>query len=163
MPRSTRFAVAVLATTAGLAVAQEFRTISPIRAPRTPLPQGAQRVVPQKSVDRAKVEEAVAKIAAAWNTPDLERHLAPGFHDRARLTDNLASRAPRDARLRVLGIQGMQVLDQYLQPGSAGRPPTIVSQVSVTVRTQIEFNDAAGFQRLDGTNELVIEIPEIAR
>jgi hypothetical protein len=164
VPRNTlrSIALAILATAACAASAQEFRAINPIRAPRAPLPPLAERVVPQKSVPREKVEEAVATIAAAWNTPTLARHLSKNFYDRDRLLDNLASQAPRDARLRVMGIQGMQVLDQYIVPKPAG-PRTMVSQVSVTVRTQVEYNDASGFQRLDGTNELIIEISEAAR
>ena len=164
MPRNTlrSIASAVLITVACAAAAQEFRAINPIRAPRAPLPPLAERVVPQKPVPREKVEAAVATIAAAWNTPNLARHLSKNFYDRDRLLDNLASQAPRDARLRVMGIQGMQVLDQYIVPKSAGLR-TMVSQVSVTVRTQVEYNDASGFQRLDGTNELIIEISEPAR
>ena len=35
----------------------------------------------------------------------------------------------------------------------------LVSRVSVTVRTQVEFNDpVAGFQARDGTNELVMTL-----
>jgi hypothetical protein len=157
------FLASILAAAAFCATAQEFRAINPIRAPRAQLPAGAQRVVPQKPVPREKVEAAVAKVTAAWNTPELERVLAQDFYDRTRLLDNLASKAPRDARLRVVGIQGVQLLDQYIRPATAQNPyRAMVSQLSVTVRTQIEFNDATGFQRLDGTNEFIIDLTEPA-
>ena len=45
------------------------------------------------------------------------------------------------------------MLDQYRQAG------LLVSRVSVTVRTQVEFNDAtAGFQARDGVNEFVLTL-----
>lgn len=156
--------LAVLAGVALPTIAQEFRAIAPIRAPRVALPAGAVRVSPPIPVPREVVEAAVERITASWNTPALEQHLSAGFYDRNRLLDTLNSSVPRDAKLRVLGIQAVQLLDQYRVPAGRDRPiDAIVSQVSVTVRTQVEFNEPSGtFRRLDGTNELIIEIPEPA-
>ncbi|HRA23932.1 MAG TPA: hypothetical protein PLK52_10245, partial [Usitatibacteraceae bacterium] len=75
-----------------------------------------------------------------------------GFQRRAELADAMQAKVPRDASLRVTAIQGWQVLDQWRLGGA------LVSRVSVTVRTQVEFSDAAGFQARDGTNEWVMTI-----
>jgi len=159
--RARRLAAAVLALSALAAGAQEFRALNPIRTPKSRPPEGAVRVVPPAPVPQAAVEDAVRQVMAAWNTPDLAKHLGGGFYDRSRLADAVASVVPRDAALRVLSIQGVQLLDQYDLAPAPGRPFGVrVSQVSVTVRTQVEFNDAAGFQALDGTNEYVIDVKE---
>ena len=154
-------ALVALAASCSGALAQEFRAINPIRTPGAKAPAGAVRVAPPAAVRRESVEDAVGRVASAWNTPDLAGHLGGGFPDRTRLLDAIASGVPRDARIRVLGIQGFRVLDQFDLAPTAQVPMTVrVSQVSVTVRTQVEFTDAAGFQALDGTNELVIDLKE---
>ena len=68
----------------------------------------------------------------------------------------LAAGVPRDAGLRIVSIQGSQILTQYTMAGPDGQQ-ALYSRVSVTVRTQVEYNDAQkGFQRLEGTNDLVL-------
>ena len=58
---------------------------------------------------------------------------------------------PAAPRQPLLSPEGQESLgDGRWQP---------VSRVSATVRTQIEYNDPrTGFQRLDGTNELVLVV-----
>jgi hypothetical protein len=155
-------ASAILVTVACAASAQEFRAINPIRAPRAPLPPLAERVVPQKPVPREKVEEAVATIAAAWNTPTLARHLSKNFYDRDRLLDNLASQSPRDARLRVCR-----------HPGHAGARPIRRAQAGRRAHDGLaglgHGAHAGRVQRRERIpaarrhNELIIEISELAR
>jgi hypothetical protein len=149
-----------------LAHAQEARRLNRIPRPEataTPaLPPGARAVTSIRPVSAARVEAVVREIASAWNTPRLGPLLSANFYDRSRLLDALQTKVPRDARLRVLGIQGVQTLSQYLQKGTAGKEQ-LVSRVSVTVQTQVEYNDPkAGFQRLEGTNEYILLITEPA-
>lgn len=143
-----------LAVLAGApALAQEGRTFNPIARPaaRAALPDGAVRVSPPRPVSRERIEAAVATVAKAWSERNLDAVLAPGFSRRAELLDALQVKVPRDATLRITAIQGWQVLDQWRHDG------LLVSRVSVTVRTQVEFSDpAAGFQARDGTNEIVM-------
>ena len=143
-----------LLAAAPLAIAQEGRAFNPIARPaaRPALPDGAVRVTPPLPVPRERVEAAVATVAKAWSDKRLETVLAPGFQRRAELADAMQAKVPRDASLRVTAIQGWQVLDQWRLGGA------LVSRVSVTVRTQVEFSDAAGFQARDGTNEWVMTI-----
>jgi hypothetical protein len=109
-------------------------------------------------VSRERVEAAVREIVAAWGDRRLDEVLAAGFYDRDRLRDVIEARVPRDARLRIVAIQGFQVVDQWL----LGR--TLVSRVSVTVRTQLEYNDpAAGLQRRDGVNDFLFPVGERVR
>lgn len=159
-----RYLVPLAAALIGLphVYAQEVRQLNRIATPSTAqkLPPGTRTGASQQPVSAARVEEAVKKIAAAWNTPNLAPMLADSFYDKSRLVDALSTKVPRDARLRVLSVQGIQTLNQYLQKSASGMEQRI-SRVSVTVRTQLEYNDPqAGFQRLDGTNEFILLIAE---
>ncbi|HQY46200.1 MAG TPA: hypothetical protein PLE38_04580 [Usitatibacteraceae bacterium] len=144
--------LAALLAAAPQAYAQEGRAFNPIARPaaRPALPDGAVRVTPPQPVPRERVEAAVATVAKAWSDKRLESVLAPGFQRRAELADAMQAKVPRDAKLRVVAIQGWQVLDQHRREGE------LVTQVSVTVRTQVEFSDAAGFQAREGTSEFVL-------
>jgi hypothetical protein len=155
----------VLGTLAAGAVhAQEFRLLNPITTPgvRAPLPAGAQPVAQPRTIDRRQLEAAVQTLAAAWNTPALEAKLSDTFYDKSRLDDVLNTSVPRDAKLRVLGIQGVQILDQYKIPDASGLFDTYVSRVSVTARTQVEFTSTtdSSFQRRDGTNEFILKVTQ---
>ncbi|HQW37094.1 MAG TPA: hypothetical protein PLO00_00180 [Usitatibacteraceae bacterium] len=146
--------LAALLAAAPQAYAQEGRAFNPIARPaaRPALPDGAVRVNPPIPVTREEIARAMDEVAQAWNDRRLESILAPGFQRRAELADAMQAKVPRDASLRVTAIQGWQVLDQWRLGGA------LVSRVSVTVRTQVEFSDAAGFQARDGTNEWVMTI-----
>ncbi len=144
-----------------IAQAQEFRQLNRIASPGA-APAGTRAVQQTREVPKAKVEAAVAQIAAAWNTPNLESTLADNFYGKSRLDDALATKVPRDAKLQIMAIQGMQTLGQYAKANASGGED-LISRVSVTVRTQIEYNDPrTGFQRLDGTNEFIVLITEPA-
>ena len=136
------------------AVAREFRVLNAIPAPAR-LPEGAAAVQEIKPVDRRIIEATVRKLAASWNTQDLEKYLGDDFYDKQRLSDNILNFIQRDGKLRVLGVQGQQTLQQYKEGGK------LVSRVSVVVNTQIEFNHpTAGFQRFPGRTELVFKVKQ---
>lgn len=142
--------------------AQEFRQLNRIATPGATqgLPAGASVLTNARPVPIARIESSVKGIAAAWNTQQLDSYLAKNFNDRSRLLDTLNASVPRDASLRVLSIQGSQTLLQYTQRDPDGTQ-AIHSRVSVTVRTQVEFTDTKGvFQRLDGTNDLILLFSE---
>jgi len=148
--------LAVLALASPLQ-ANESRTFSRIQSAE-PLPAGATRLNVQQPVSRGLVERAVANIAAQWNTANLEEVLADEFYDAQRLEDTVLGIVPRDAVLRVLSIQGQQVLQQYLLQGNR------YSRVSVTVTTQVEFTDSSGvYQRREGVAEWILKITERAK
>lgn len=156
--------MAFLALSTDHVFSQEFRALRPIATPETaPLPAGAQPVdgafVP---VDRRAVEEATRDLLAKWNTPEFGDALAETFFDRTRLQDALDTAVPRDARLGLLSVQGVQTLDQQVVPDPTGLPiDTVVSTVSATVRLQAEFNDPSrGFQRREGVNELILRVTQ---
>lgn len=136
--------------------------MNPIATPKSSLrlPQGARAMDVIRPVSAETVEAAVRQLAAAWNTPNLPKYLAPNFYGKDRLVESVNRQLPRDAKLRVLGIQSMQTVAQYIQPDGDGRE-LVVSRVSVTVRTQIEFNDPrTGLRRLEGTNEFTLRVAE---
>lgn len=136
-------------------IAQEFRQLNRIPQPQAArLPPGARSMnVP---IADGVVRMALDRVVTAWNTATLRDYLADNFPDRSRLADTLLATAPRDARLRILSVQGVQTLTQYVTPGR-DRRDVLFSRVSVTARTQIEFNDPVrGFQRIEGTNEFIL-------
>jgi len=156
MTANIRIRVAtLLMVTCGTAVnAQESRTINPIARPqvKAALPSGAIAINPPIPVPREKVEAAVQKLAAAWSERKLDSVLGSQFNDRDRLVDALETKVPRDARLRVVSVQGWQVLEQHRVGGF------LVSKLSVTASTQVEFSGATGYQVRPGTNEYIITL-----
>jgi hypothetical protein len=157
MKTPTRIALLLAVLAAIPAPAQEGRQFNPIARPAAapPLPAGATRVSPPRPIAKERIEEAVAQVASAWNERRVDRVLAPGFQRAQELSDAMQTKVPRDAVLRVMAIQGWQVLEQYR------RSAQLVSKVSVTVRTQVEFGDAAaGYQVRDGINEYVITLTD---
>jgi len=143
-----------------LAQAGEFRQLQPIPTPQK-LPKGAAPVQEPQAVDGAGVKKAVNDLMKAWNTSELASKLGDQFFDKQRLLESMSEKVPRDANVRVLGIQNVQVLQQYLEPGADGKGRTLVSRVSATAQTQIEYRDPQrGFQRVDGVNELIFEVRE---
>lgn len=152
---------------AGPSQSAEFRRANPLPRPEL-LQRGAAGAVARiiEPVSRARVEAAIRRVFDTYTNMSpgrLEAVLAESFFDRDRLVDNLTEALPRDARLRVLGIEAIQTLEQTIDVAPDGRQ-TRISVVSVTVRSQFEFNDpVSGFTRLDGTNEYLLRIKEPLR
>ncbi len=140
--------------------ARGFRQFNPISSPNTRLPKGAEPVAEAVPIPPAAARDAVRQVLGKWNENDLDKHLDENFYDRQRLLDNLADDVPRDARIRVLSIRNVRPLQQYITPATTpGGKPTLSSIVSVTARTQIEYNDPErGFQRRPGTNDMILRI-----
>lgn len=138
------------------ALSQESRPFNPIARPDASAPSAMPGTAPAPEALREMVMKTAQAVASAWNTPDLEKLLSPSFYDRQRLLDAIATQVPRDARLRIVGVQAMQVLGTSKRRARDGRGEETVTRVSVTLQTQIEFNDPVrGFQRLEGVNEAV--------
>jgi len=156
--KSIMIVVFLLMMTQGVE-ASEFRRIRPIPAPSK---KGPEVIKPLKKfipLNREVVENAMKKIVNFWSRNDLQKVLGKEFYDRERLQDAMNSKVPRDARLDILSIQGIQTLGQEIVKGEKGE--MVVSTVSVTARTEVLYNDPQkGLQRLEGTNEYIIRIKE---
>lgn len=109
-------------------------------------------------VSRDVITSAVEEVVQHWNQRELESVLSDQFFDRERLKQSMDTRVPRDANLRVQAVRDVQTLRQYIEEGANGGLGNIVSVVSATVETQIEYNTGEGFVRLPGVNEFIIEI-----
>ncbi len=154
MQRLTLLLTLLFVTAVCGAQAGEFRAFKPIPAPGA-APKGAKPVAELEPIDPARAGEAAGEVFNAWNNGSLEKHLANDFYDKSRLLDAMDEKVPRDARVRVMSVRGVQTLQQY-QRGNE-----IISTISVTANTQIEFNDAQrGFRRLEGVNEYILRITE---
>jgi len=141
---------------AGAAMASEFRAFRPILTPAAAgTGSGAQQII--QPVSRTVAKKIADKIVAAWNGNQINSVLAENFYDRSRLNDAMNVKVPRDARLSVLGIQDVQTLGQQVEDAQGDRQ--LVSTVSITLKTQITFNDPVnGYQRRVGTNEYIVRV-----
>jgi hypothetical protein len=137
----------------------DFRAFNPIPTPNAKMPPGTTPVTKPIPVDAREVEKAVEKIIGAWNTPNLDTKLGSDFYNKSRLLDTMATNVPKDAKIRLLAVQGIQTLNQHIAPDPLNGSSLLVSMVSATARTQIEFNDPVrGFQRGEGTNEYILRV-----
>ncbi len=145
--------------------ARQFRSLTPIASPKAPvanLPEGVVPLEQPQPLSRGEVEPLVRELVEQWNTAGMAETLSDQFHDKSRLLDVVDTGVPRDAKLRIQSIQGVQTLQQYIKPGSGDERGEMVSIVSATVQTQLEFNSASGFTRLQGTNEFIMEVTQAA-
>ena len=144
--------------------ARQFRLLTPIASPETEgadLPKGAVAVEQRQPLTRGEVEPLIRDVIAKWNTGEMAGTLSDQFYDASRLLDVMDTGVPRDAKLRIQSIQGIQTLQQYLIPADNDRQ-SLVSIVSATARTQLEFNSSTGFTRLPGKNEFILKVTQIA-
>ncbi len=169
MPEKTILITVLLISITGLVAnisqARQFRLLTPIASPEQPLanvPAGAVAVEAVTPLSRQVVEPMVRKVIEQWNTPGMISTLSDQFYDKSRLLDVMDTGVPRDAKLRVQSIQGIQTLQQYINPGAGTERGEMVSIVSATVQTQLEFNSSNGFTRLPGTNEFILQITQTA-
>ena len=133
--------------------AREFRDIQRLNKPSA---DGITNGKIIKPVEKTVVESVVEKIFNSYNTPEFDSLLSKNFYNKDRLTTAIDEKVPKDAAMRVLGIRGVETLGQTLQGNR------LVSTVSVTVKAQMEFNNASGFQRRESTNELILKITQDA-
>ncbi|MFK7977680.1 MAG: hypothetical protein AB8C02_16210 [Halioglobus sp.] len=142
--------------------AREFRSFNPVSA-AVELPQGAKPVENLKPVAPELVQKAVAQLMASWATPEMQAYLSKDFYDKDRLEDVIDTLVPRDAKVRILSVQGIQTLQQHEEavPGDPAAKQR-VSRVSVVVRTALEYNDSDGvLVQLPGTTEYILSFREM--
>lgn len=143
----------------GAASAQDIRGFRAIATPEA-RPAGTVPVETPQVIDARAAKAAAEDVLAAWSDGQLDDVLAPDFQDRQRLLDSMVEDVPQDAEIRLLGIRGVQTVQQFQGTGASGRTE-ITSIVSLTADTQIEFNDPArGFRQLRGQNEFFLRITE---
>lgn len=139
------------------ASAQEIRSINLIPAPARLSTAGetVQQPVPPRTIN-----EKAGNVLRSWNNGDITAHLSDNFYDKSRYGDAMQTNIPRDARLRVMDMGSMQILEQKIitDPDGSQRRVTLGS---VEVNSQIEFNDNKnGFVRVPGKNEIIYEMSE---
>ena len=146
--------------------ARQFRLLSPIASPEqngTAIPKGTIAVDNIQPLSREDVEPLIRDLLSQWNTAEMASTLSDSFYDKSRLLDVMDTGVPRDAKLRVQSVQGIQTLGQYINPGEGDERGELVSIVSATVRTQLEYNNASGsFVSQTGTNEFILQVKTAA-
>mgnify|MGYP002632452389 CR=1 FL=1 len=109
-------------------------------------------------IDRRQIETMVRKTLEKWNTPEFPATLNELFPDKDKVVETQNQYIPKDARLRVLSFQSVQTLSQNLE-GTPGGDGFLVSKISVTVKTQMEYSSASlGFKKFEGRNELILNV-----
>ena len=145
--------------------ARQFRSIAPIASSdRNDIaPEGTIPVENIEPIAREDIEPLVKDMIEKWNTSEMSSILSEQFYDKSRLIDAVDTAVPRDAKLRVQSIQGIQTLGQFLKPGQGNERSELISIVSATVRTQLEFNNSSGtFVNRSGTNEFILQVTTAA-
>ncbi|MBP7232883.1 MAG: hypothetical protein KBA28_13235 [Syntrophaceae bacterium] len=138
---------------------QEFRTINAVPTPGK-TPSGASLLEEVRPIAKNQATESIGKVMSSWNSGEIQQFLGNDFYDKNGLTDAIGSKVPRDAAIRILSVQGVQTLQQF-QKKKDGGGNEIISEVSVTADTQIEYNDPTkGFVKFSGLNEYIIRITE---
>ena len=154
-------ALLLSAALANLAEARGFRALKPLAPTATETAGEANTAMEQLPRDVAS--RALEQVVSLWNTPDLQEALSERFFDASRLTDAVTENLPRDAVLRIQAIRGVQTLSQQRRDNPDTGAPEVVSIVSVTAQTQLEFNSPTqGFVRRPGVNEFILEITQPA-
>lgn len=161
MHRYPLVTVLLLAVLANLAEARGFRALKPLAPAATEFTGEVNTAVEQ--LPRNVATQALEQVVSLWNTPDLQQALSERFFDATRLADAVAENLPRDAVLRIQAIRGVQTLSQQRRDNPDTGAPEMVSIVSVTAQTQLEFNSPTqGFVRRPGVNEFILEITQSA-
>lgn len=163
MMKTMSLAVAGLLLTAAAADAQQMRRSNRIATPQAVLqdaPAGSRIAERVETVPSGDVEQAVANLTEQWNSGDISGFVSDDFNDASRFNQNMTTEVPRDARLRLESVRGVQTVRQIIAPdGQGGR--IRISTVTATAATRLEFNDpAAGFLSVPGTNEITFEVRE---
>ncbi|GJM04253.1 MAG: hypothetical protein DHS20C09_02440 [marine bacterium B5-7] len=154
------FSILILSLPTQAHQGHQFRSLNPIASDKNDkqnLPDGAIPLQETQALSRSEVEPLVRDIVSKWNTGDMAATLSDQFYDKSRLLDVMDTGVPRDAKLRIQSIQSIQTLQQYQMPAENNRS-NLVSIVSATARTQLEFNNSSGFQKRIGTNEFILKI-----
>lgn len=146
---------------ASLTEARGFRALKPLAPTATEFTGETNTAVEQLS--RNVASQALEQVVSLWNTPDLQKALSERFFDASRLTDAVSENLPRDAVLRIQAIRDVQTLSQQQRNNPDTGAPEMVSIVSVTALTQLEFSSPTqGFVRRPGVNEFILEITQPA-
>jgi hypothetical protein len=149
--------------TASIADAQQMRRSNRIATPKAVLqnaPDGASIVGKVENIPADDVRQAVENLSENWNSGDISGFVSDDFDDARRFNQNMTVEVPRDARLRLESVQGVQTVRQIVAPDGRGGMMRI-STVTATASTRLEFNDAAaGFLSIPGTNEITFEVTE---
>lgn len=143
-----------------VAHARQFRQLQPIASPNSIVlhKQGIKPVERVEQLSRKEIEPHIRDLLNNWNTQQMADSISDQFFDKSRLMDAVDTVVPRDAKIRLQSIQGIQTLQQYIQPSSQNGSYDRISIVSATVQTQVEYNGTNGLVRLQGRNELLLEV-----
>lgn len=152
------FACAPVVDTADAAQFRKFKKIRTPSAAKKDLPDGFSAVPEPIRLPRSIVSRLLREFLKSWNGGELEDHLAGNFYDRNRLLDTISEDVPRDARLRLVSVQGVDMLDQSSRALGRGRF-VVVSRVAARARIQIEFTDPGfGFRRIETNAEYIFKV-----
>lgn len=145
--------------------AYEFRQFKLIGPPEIKLKEGAKLASEMNlnlpPISGEAIDKAVREFFAAWNSGGVDVMLAPEFVDKDRLLDAIQDTVPRDATIRVMGIQSASHLQaqDVIEELPDGQGFDRVATITATVDAQIEFT-FNGFQTIRGVNTYTFRVRE---
>lgn len=163
MPACVMALLMALPLWSGVADARGFRGFTPIASPDDANAVSAEgvRAVPANTqpVSREAGAKAVSQLVDAWNQGNLSEVLSENFYDKSQLLDAIATDVPKDASLRLVSVRSVQTLSQRVEDDPQFGQ-VLVSQISATARTQVEFNDpdTGSLVNRPGENEFILEV-----
>ena len=156
------FFVSLLVSTSETLQARQFRLLNPIASPQQQapsLPDGAKAVERVQKLERKDIEPLLRDVVSKWNTSEMANTISDDFYDKNRLMDVMDNGVPRNATLRIQSIQGVQTLNQYTMQNPESGLNEMISIVSATARTQLEYDNSTGtFVNFVGTNEFILKV-----
>jgi len=145
-----------------LVQARDFRSIIKIpAAPQNISLSSTTKQKPFRPVDTTVIEKSVRKIVSSWNHYDFSKYLADAFQAKTLLINTIRRSVPRDARLRLLSVQGISTIKQEWTNNSINHRKKLNSVVITTVELQLEFNDPfQGQIKLPHTSQFYLQVTE---
>jgi hypothetical protein len=139
---------------------RQFQAIKSPQSTEAAVPDGFETIANIRPVESETIRSFMNKLAENWNSPGLSQMISDDFYDKSIFHDSMMTitKVPRDAKLKILAIQGIRTLQQMF-----GEDPefgwVVVSVVEVTARTQIQLNDPEeGFVKLEGVNDYLLRV-----
>lgn len=147
--------------------ARQFRSIAPITSPaevqnmlgddtRGQVLPPAEQVV----IDQELLKAQVRALMQAWAQNRLDDYVGTRFPDRSRLLDAVATDVPYGARVDVISMDGVRILQQRIKDDPEVPLAKLVSTIVVAnITTEVSYDNATlGHRQLRGTAEYTFDL-----
>lgn len=147
--------------------ARQFRSIAPITSPAEVQKMMAddgrgQVLLPSEQVviDQSLLKAQVLELMKAWTQNRLDDFVGVRFPDRSRLLDAVATDVPFGAKIDVISMDGVRILQQRIKDDPEVPQAKQVSSIVVAnITTEVSYdNPTLGHRQLRGTAEYTFDL-----